>query len=478
MLWRSLFVLLSLAVPISCTASDTSSSSPVGTTSAAALTGRYDVGGYELVLDCRGEGAPTVILEAGYDSSGIDTWNEVMPELADSSRVCTYDRAGTGAADARPDTPGLTSADQADELGRLLDAAGVDGPYVVVGHSYGGFVARLFAAANPDDVDGLILIDSSHEDEIEPYRRFYDDRPAGDWVDGGYLLDIDATGELLRATARDFGEPAADRDPAGEYEPTCSRRTLWHRTQADLATLSSDALPCAGDGGSFVQNDDRPVVVAAIGAVVAAAATGSAAPAMRDRLRRDRRHLPRRGIVIDPSTVYDAVGGQAFFDRLVDRFYDGVESDDVLLPLYPDPDDLQGARRRLAMFLAQYWGGPTTYNEERGHPRLRMRHAPFAIGPEARERWLAHMPPRWTSWRRRRVREAFDSTSRWPPYRCGTSSSEDDDARRRARDRGGPRRHGRRRAADRVGGRDRSRRIVVRWVAGGHRRRRSGPAPR
>ncbi len=63
----------------------------------------------------------------------------------------------------------------------------------------------------------------------------------------------------------------------------------------------------------------------------------------------------------------------------------------MLLRLYPDRDDLQGARRRLAMFLAQYWGGPTTYSEERGHPRLRMRHAPFAIGPEERDHWLAAM---------------------------------------------------------------------------------------
>jgi hemoglobin len=80
-----------------------------------------------------------------------------------------------------------------------------------------------------------------------------------------------------------------------------------------------------------------------------------------------------------------------FFEGLVDRFYDGVEHDDVLLALYPDRNDLQGARRRLTLFLAQYWGGPSAYSEERGHPRLRMRHAPFAIGGEERDRWLAHM---------------------------------------------------------------------------------------
>lgn len=80
-----------------------------------------------------------------------------------------------------------------------------------------------------------------------------------------------------------------------------------------------------------------------------------------------------------------------FFERLVDRFYEGVETDAVLLPLYPEQPDLTGARHRLTLFLAQYWGGPQTYMEERGHPRLRMRHLPFHIGPLERDRWLVHM---------------------------------------------------------------------------------------
>ena len=96
----------------------------------------------------------------------------------------------------------------------------------------------------------------------------------------------------------------------------------------------------------------------------------------------------------DPSrqhTVFDVVGGFAFFTRLVDHFYDGVEADPVLLGLYPDPDDLGPARERLTLFLGQYWGGPTAYSDERGHPRLRMRHAPFAIGVTERDHWLAAM---------------------------------------------------------------------------------------
>jgi hemoglobin len=90
-------------------------------------------------------------------------------------------------------------------------------------------------------------------------------------------------------------------------------------------------------------------------------------------------------------TVYDAVGGMAFFDALTARFYEGVAGDPVLLAVYPTPDDLEPARRHLAMFLAQYWGGPDDYQVERGHPQLRMRHHPFDIGPEAKDRWLAHM---------------------------------------------------------------------------------------
>ena len=87
--------------------------------------------------------------------------------------------------------------------------------------------------------------------------------------------------------------------------------------------------------------------------------------------------------------MYDAVGGREFFDQLVDRFYDRVADDPVLRPLYPD--DLGPSRHRLAGFLAQYWGGPPHYSAERGHPRLRMRHAPFEIGAAERDAWMVHM---------------------------------------------------------------------------------------
>ena len=88
--------------------------------------------------------------------------------------------------------------------------------------------------------------------------------------------------------------------------------------------------------------------------------------------------------------LFERVDGEAFFARLVDRFYAGVVTDPVLAPLYP-PDDLDGAAERLRLFLVQFWGGPTTYSDQRGHPRLRMRHAPFVIGEAERDAWLRHM---------------------------------------------------------------------------------------
>jgi len=89
------------------------------------------------------------------------------------------------------------------------------------------------------------------------------------------------------------------------------------------------------------------------------------------------------------NSLYERVGGDPFFFSLVDRFYTGVEHDPVLRPLYPP--DLEEPKRHLALFLIQYWGGPHTYNDERGHPRLRMRHVRFQIGQAERDAWLTHM---------------------------------------------------------------------------------------
>ncbi len=91
-----------------------------------------------------------------------------------------------------------------------------------------------------------------------------------------------------------------------------------------------------------------------------------------------------------PESLYEQMGGHETFAALVHEFYRGVAADAKLRALYPE-EDLSGAEERLRMFLEQYWGGPTTYSEQRGHPRLRMRHMPFRVTPAQRDRWLEHM---------------------------------------------------------------------------------------
>ncbi len=99
----------------------------------------------------------------------------------------------------------------------------------------------------------------------------------------------------------------------------------------------------------------------------------------------------------DPQiTFYEAIGGHDTFVRLVHRFYEGVAADEFLRPMYPE-EDLGPAQERLTLFLEQYWGGPTTYSDERGHPRLRMRHLPFKVDSNARDHWLTHMRAAVTS---------------------------------------------------------------------------------
>lgn len=88
-------------------------------------------------------------------------------------------------------------------------------------------------------------------------------------------------------------------------------------------------------------------------------------------------------------TVYEAVGGRPYFERLIDAFYIGIESDELLRPMYPE--DLTESRRNMVDFLGQYWGGPTAYSDRKGHPRLRMRHARFPVDEAAKNAWLGHM---------------------------------------------------------------------------------------
>ncbi len=100
--------------------------------------------------------------------------------------------------------------------------------------------------------------------------------------------------------------------------------------------------------------------------------------------------IPSPADLTPSASPYELFGGTDFFTALVADFYAGVAGDEVLRPMYPE-EDLGPAEERLRMFLEQYWGGPTTYQQQRGHPRLRMRHAPYQVDETARDHWLAHM---------------------------------------------------------------------------------------
>jgi hemoglobin len=204
---------------------------------------------------------------------------------------------------------------------------------------------------------------------------------------------------LLLLTIAEDSEPSAyrwlvwDGAEAREVGPTFQPSPAFLRDYAPFYGQFAQAMtPWSPDGGAFafagligdragiwVQDlrADDPSFVLEGGSAVAWSPPPSCGPSV------------DCATVLSETTLYDAAGGMPFFEGLVTRFYDGVEGDPVLRPLYPA--DLTHPARHLALFLAQYWGGPTTYDDERGHPRLRMRHAPFAIGPAERDRWLVHM---------------------------------------------------------------------------------------
>jgi pimeloyl-ACP methyl ester carboxylesterase len=238
--------------------------------------GRVDVGGYELAYTCVGAGSPTVILEAGLGASGMSEFLEVMPEVqATGAQVCTYDRAGIGASEARPTGEGLpTALTHAEELHTLLAAADISPPYVLVPHSYGGLVARMFADRYPETVAGFVFEDVSTAWEIDLWPR-WDDRP---WIDGEQKVDIGATEQLV-LDAAPFGQrPAIVLSQStydGEGVPKWAADNFAQH-QAKLAALGADVIHVrAEDTGHWIHLERPALVVAAIAEVVRAVRDGT-----------------------------------------------------------------------------------------------------------------------------------------------------------------------------------------------------------
>ena len=128
-----------------------------------------DVGGYRLHLDCQGACPPTVILEAGLGVEASLSWRHVQRAASEFARVCVYDRAGNGWSDASPRP--RTAEVMVDELRSLLTGANISGPFILVAHSYGGLVSRLYAATHPEEVAGMVLVDSAHEDQMNRFPQ-------------------------------------------------------------------------------------------------------------------------------------------------------------------------------------------------------------------------------------------------------------------------------------------------------------------
>lgn len=206
---------------------------------------RFDVGGFKMHIDCTGEGSPAVILESGLGDTYI-SWRKVQPQVAKLTRVCSYDRAGLGYSDPSPHP--RTSENFAQELHALLKAAGVAPPYVLVGHSLGGFGVRIFTSLYRNEVAGLVLVDSSHPDQVNRLP------PAIKDLDGSELRQA----EFLTYTMP-FGIPRllglCEDDPMARAAE-CNLHTA-RETVAERKALTESAAQTAASGSL----GDLPLIV-------------------------------------------------------------------------------------------------------------------------------------------------------------------------------------------------------------------------
>lgn len=190
-----------------------------------------DAGGFRLHLVCEGEGSPAVILEAGAADAWL-TWHRVQPELARLTRVCSYDRAGIGFSDPGPQPRSRRRA--VEELRTLLSRAGVPPPYVLVGHSFGGLSARLYALLHPDEVAGLVLVESSHEDHWTRAPRDFRQRHLGRMEEERLEVEKAERGEPMPPIA---GIPDLSWWERQQLSAV-ARRPAWYRASYEESQIS------------------------------------------------------------------------------------------------------------------------------------------------------------------------------------------------------------------------------------------------
>lgn len=269
-----------------------------GLATPGAHTGSFDVGGRRLFLTCAGTGEPTVVLEAGL-GGGAAAWTKVQGRLARLTRVCSYDRANVPGGAGDPAPKPRTAQDVVDDLEELLRAAGVPGPYVLAGHSFGGLTARLYASEHPEQVAGLVLVDSMHEDQLRrstelalsfvPAAQRRAARQAAARPEPPFVATIGDEGIDERASLAQMraARSATALRPLplvvlahGKAEPTegmppryaAASERMWRELQAELARLVPQGrLVVATRSGHQINQDQPGLVVDAVRDVVIAA---------------------------------------------------------------------------------------------------------------------------------------------------------------------------------------------------------------
>ena len=268
-------------------------STPQPPTPTTMPSGMLDVGAYELYYECSGQGTPTVILESG---SGADSsaWSAVKLELTDYTRICTYDRANLGRSDKVPGP--RTYHDMTQDLQVLLEKAKIEEPFILVGHSMGGLLVRIFAYQHPDEIAGIVLVDSAHPDmgvhllaclptestdEPEDIRylrqwftwmsdsshelSFVDSEGLDNLASNRQVRDVVSLGDLpLVVISQAPNVPSLGYPIGVSSEIDACLQQTWQELQSELAGLSSKTIRLTAQGGHMIPLEQPELIVQAI----------------------------------------------------------------------------------------------------------------------------------------------------------------------------------------------------------------------